>query len=325
MNETSAHKSVLNEQPFQILQNISLADKNWFQTGGSARYYCQPTTDQEFVQALDFAKQHNLEIFMLGSGANILISDDGFDGLVIHPKLTQVTHKDNADGTALITAGAGTDFGDLIEYCLKLQFTNLEEFSGIPGTVGGSVYINLHYYEFFLADFLEHAQIVDKATGAISTVSPDWFGFGYDISKLHSKEHYLVSATFKVKQASELEIAHARGRRQEIIRHRTRRFPTSGTCGSFFRNFLPEEVQNTDKKLIFVAYYLDKIGVKGELAVNDAVVSYQHANMIVNKGQATSSDIIQLASQMQQKVHDEFGITPQPECQLIGFKNNPLA
>jgi len=121
-----------------------------------------------------------------------------------------------------------------------------------------------------------------------------------------------------------LQIAHAQGRRQEIIRHRTRRFPTSGTCGSFFRNFLPEEVVHTDKKLIYVAYYLDKIGVKGELSVGNAIVSYQHANMLINQDNATSSDIIQLAQIMQTKVYKEFGIKPQPECQLIGFKANPF-
>ncbi len=324
MNEALNQQSHSGAQPFKILQNIPLADKNWFKTGGNARYYCQPTNASEFVYALEFAKQHGLEIFMLGHGANILISDDGFDGLVIHPALVKVTHALNSDTTAHVTAGSGTCFQELITYCLDNNLTNLEEFSGIPGTVGGSVYINLHYYEFFLADFLVQAQIVHKSTGKIMTVKPDWFNFGYDISTLHDKEYFLISATFNVKQTTDLEIAFARGRRQEIIRHRARRFPTQGTCGSFFRNFLPEEVKQTDKKLIFVAYYLDKIGVKGELQVGDAIVSHQHANMIVNKGNATSSDIIKLTQLMQQKVYDAFGIKPQAECQLIGFKNNPL-
>ena len=78
------------------------------------------------------------------------------------------------------------------------------------------------------------------------------------------------------------------------------------------------------KKLIYVAYYLDKIGVKGELTVGDAVVSYQHANMIINRGNATSADIIALARKMQELVFEKFGIIPQPECRLIGFKNYPL-
>ena len=200
----------------------------------------------------------------------------------------------------------------------------LEEFSGIPGTVGGSVYINLHYYEFLLEQFLINAQIIHKTTGEILTVDPKWFKFGYDQSRLQEKEYYLVCATFQLKHATDLEIARARGRREEIIRHRQRRYPTVRTCGSFFRNFLPEEVANTDKKLIYVAYYLDKLGIKGELSVGDAVVSHQHANMIVNRGKATSSDIVQLVQLMQKMVVDQFGIKPQPECQLIGFAKEIL-
>lgn len=310
--------------PTLIQQNISLSDKNWFRTGGNARYYCQPTTSKEFSQSLLFAQSNNLDIFVLGQGANVLISDEGFDGLVIHPKIEQISHVLQNNHTAQVTAGAGTIFNDLIEYCFKNNLLNLEEFSGIPGTVGGSVYINLHYYEFFLAQFLLQATVINKHTGTTEIVNKSWFEFGYDISKLHAKDYYLIDATFTTKQATDLEIAYARGRKSEMIRHRSRRFPTTNTCGSFFRNFLPDEVATTEKKLIYVAYYLDKIGVKGELQVGDAIVSYQHANMIVNRGAATSSNIINLAQLMQSMVHKEFNITPQPECQLIGFKQNPL-
>lgn len=311
-------------QPLIIEKNISLADKNWFKTGGNAKFFCQPTSENQFIQALDFAKKNNLEIFILGQGANILISDDGFDGLVIRPNITTMSIQKQDDHTAYVKAGAGVVFHDLILYCLSHNLLNLEEFSGIPGTVGGSVYINLHYYEFLLEQFIVNAEIINKETGIIKTVDTSWFQFGYDASKLQEKEYYLLSATFRLKIASDLDTAKAHGRREEIIRHRHRRFPYIGTCGSFFRNFLPNEVEKTEKKLIYVAYYLDKLGVKGELCVGDAIVSHQHANMIVNRGNATSTDIIQLTKKMQQLVFDHFGIKPQAECQLIGFKENPL-
>jgi UDP-N-acetylmuramate dehydrogenase len=98
------------------------------------------------------------------------------------------------------------------------------------------------------------------------------------------------------------------------------------TCGSFFRNFLPHEVpfEIHNKKILFVAYYLDKIGIKGILRSGNALVSHQHANMIVNVGNATSTDIITVAREMQTLVHKTFGIIPQPECQLIGFTEYPL-
>ena len=141
-----------------------------------------------------------------------------------------------------------------------------------------------------------------------------------------NQEYYLVSATFNLKKLTDLQTAFARGRRQEIIRHRVKRYPATHTCGSFFRNFHDDEVTLTSngKKMIYVAYYLDNIGVKGNLRVGDAIVSYQHANMLVNCGKATSTDIITLARLMQEKVRDAFGIIPQPECQLIGFNEYPL-
>ena len=306
-----------------IQNNIPLHDKNWFQTGGPAKYYCQPTTAQEFQEAVQFATSKKLPIFVLGEGANILISDAGFDGLVIHPEIEIVEHDTK---TAQVIAGAGVGFSDLIEYCLEHQLLGLEEFSGIPGTVGGSVFINIHYFEFLLGQFLTAAEVIDTTTGEILTVDNAWFNFGYNQTKLHDKRYFLVTATFKLKPCSALEAAFARGRRTEIIRHRNQRYPISHTCGSFFRNFHEDEVtlMSNGKKIIFVAYYLDKIGVKGHLRVGGAIVSYKHANMLVNQGTATSDDLVQLARQMQLLVFKHFGILPQAECQFVGFENYPL-
>lgn len=317
-------ETILKTHFITIQENIPLSDKNWFKSGGNARFFCEPTTSLEFQQALQFAQLHKLEIFILGEGANILISDDGFDGLVIKPQLKDITIITKDDLHATVQAGAGVRFHDLITFCLNNNLTNLEEFSGIPGNVGGCIYINIHYYEFLLDQFLTEAQVIHHQTAEIITVKPEWFNFGYDQSKLQNKEYYLINATFKLKVVDHLETSYAQGRHKEIIRHRERRYPTQGTCGSFFRNFHPQEVANTPKKLIYVAYYLDKIGIKGELAIGDAMVSHQHANMLVNKGKATSTDLINLASQMQKMVYQSFNIKPQAECQLVGFKTNPL-
>ena len=310
----------------QIQNNIPLADKNWFRTGGPARFYCEPTTAQEYAQALQFAKEHDVEIFVLGQGANILVSDAGFDGLVIRPQLLDITLRDISSTSVFVQAGAGVPFEKLIIFCLENNLIGLEEFSGIPGTVGGSVFINIHYFEFLLDQFLVSAQIIHKITGEVLTVDRTWFNFGYNTSALHDQPYYLVTATFKLNKVSPIESAYARGRSSEIIRHRTKRYPNSGTCGSFFRNFLEHEAVHArgGKNLIFVAYYLDQIGVKGQLTCGDAVVSYQHANMLVNKGAATTQDIITLARTMQELVQQHFDIIPVPECRLVGFKEYPL-
>lgn len=313
--------------PF-ILENIPLSDKNWFRTGGTARFYCEPKTQEQFRQAVLFALTQDLEIFILGSGANILISDEGFNGLVIKPQLTQIKKIGlQTKNKFLVCAQAGVLFHDLITECLSNNLLGLEEFSGIPGTVGGSVYINIHYFEFLLSNFLVSAQILHKKTAEIREVDTDWFAFGYDQSKLQSQDYYLLSATFALRLAGDLETHFARGRHHEIIRHRNQRYPRKNTCGSFFRNFYENEVTcrtSDGKKNIFVGYYLDKLGIKGELAIGDAQVSHQHANMIINRGTAQTRDIIALARCMQEKVRDAYGITPQPECQLIGFNSYPL-
>ena len=309
-----------------IQENISLHDKNWFATGGCARYFVQPQTAQEFQEALYFSKVQQLPLFILGQGANILISDQGFDGLVIRPQLNTITIESTDEKNIYLRAGTGIIINDLIEWCLAHQILGLEEFSGIPGTVGGSVYINLHYYDFLLEQFIVQATVIHKATGAISTVDRDWFCFGYDHSKLHVGDYFLIDAVFKLTKTDALGVAFAHGRRTEIIRHRYKRYPYKNTCGSFFRNFHEHEVTHISagRKMIYAAYYLDKVGIKGQLSVGDAVVSYQHANMIVNNGSATSTDIITLACKMQQLVYEKFGVHLQPECQLIGFNTNPL-
>ncbi len=306
----------------KIESNVTLADKNWFKTGGCAAFFCRPINAQEAAEAVHFAKEKHLDIVMLGQGANVLISDDGVDGLVIQCALM---HMDIAVNEAIVTVGAGVVVQDLIDYCLSQGFFGLEDFSGIPGTIGGSVYINIHYFEFLLSDFLVRAKVIDKTTGQVSVVDRAWFAFGYNQSTLLAGNHILLDATLKVTAGDALQIAYARGRRDEIIRHRNRRYPTSNTCGSFFRAFYEHEVPEINgKKIPYVGYYLDKVGVKGVLRSGNAVVSHQHANMVVTLPQATSLDVIQLARMMQQRVHDVFGILPQPECQFIGFKEYPL-
>ncbi|MDP3788122.1 MAG: UDP-N-acetylmuramate dehydrogenase [Candidatus Chromulinivorax sp.] len=314
----------LGSQNFAIQENVTLADKNYFGTGGNARFYCTPTTPEQFAQALQFASDKNLEIFVLGGGANILVSDQGFHGLVIHPALTNIQTHDLDETAILVKAGSGTSIDNLIQYCLQHNILGLEEFSGIPGNVGGAVYINLHYYEFLLEQFLISATLINKKTGNIITVDTAWFNFGYDQSKLQEKEYFVIDATFKLTKTNAITAAHAQGRSQEIIRHRQKRYPYQNTCGSFFRNFYPEEVAQTSKKLIYVAYYLDQLGVKGELSVGGAIVSHQHANMIVCKN-GTSTDILDLTLMMQDMVYEAYGIKPQPECQLVGFTTNPFA
>lgn len=305
-----------------ISQNVPLSDKTWFRTGGLAAFYAEPQSDNDFCQALLFAQEKRIETFVLGEGANILISDDGFDGLVIRPVLSDISYLRNG----FVRAQAGASIEAIINYSLTHNLVGLEEFSGIPGTLGGSVYINIHYFDSLLSDFLVEATVIERSTGQILRVDNAWFQFGYNKSRLQSGQWYLIDATLKLKQVDVIASAYARGRRDEIVRHRRRRYPNSRTCGSFFRNFTKEEAEQAlaGEKVPFVAYYLDKVGLKGALSRGKAGVSYQHANMIVTQKNALTADVIAVARAMQERVRETFGLTPQPECQFIGFKDYPL-
>lgn len=322
-----------------VKKQISLHDKNWFQTGGLAEFFCEPLSLQELSQAIVYAQSHRLPITFIGEGANILISDEGIKGLVIRLRCNQMNllSRETIEQLLLqkielsseqsyIYLEAGASLHDAIEFCLNNNLGGLEEFSGIPGTVGGSTFINVHYFNFLLSDFIVGGYVMSASTGEGMWVSHDWFEFDYDFSRLHSKEFYCGALIIKLKQLSHDETVFAQGRRAEIIRHRNYRYPTSHTCGSFFRNFHDHEIEqcSASTRVKFVSYYFDVIGVKGNLRVGGAMVSRHHANMIVNDSGATSSDIISLARLMQQKLFDQFQIIPQPECQLLGFSNYPL-
>lgn len=302
-------------------EHVPLAPKTWFNIGGPARYFCTPTTLQEFKKACAFAHEKKLPLFVLGEGANVLVNDAGFNGLVIHPQSSAPTITENK-----VCVAAGTSMNTLIEYTLDHGLTGLEVFSGIPGTVGGSVYINLHYFEHFLSDFFESGTVINTTTGEIATHGKEWFAFGYNQSALMDQNYILIEATLSLNRSSLEEVAYARGRRFEIIRHRMSRYPKEFTCGSFFRNFTPDEVtiERDGRKMIYIAFYLDQIGVKGTEHVGNAWVSGLHANMLVNRGNATAQDIVTLARKLQEKVYKHFGILPQPECIFVGFTQYPL-
>ncbi|MFH1831289.1 MAG: UDP-N-acetylmuramate dehydrogenase [bacterium] len=306
----------------KVDQNVPLSDKNWFRVGGAARYFVEPKTEQEFGEILRYAHAHGLKTVLIGDGANSLVSDAGFDGLVIRPAIKDITF----DGQDSVMCGAGVLVQDLIDTCLDRNLVGLEEFSGIPGSVGGSVFINIHYFSGFFGDFIVGARVIDKDTGISISVDKAWFDFGYDTSKLCDGQYYVTQATFKLKKTDDLGGAYAKGARDQIIRHRNSRYPTERTCGSFFRNFHDHEITHlvNGKKLPFTAYYLDKIGVKGSLCVGKACVSHKHANMIVTSPGATAQDVIDLARKMQELVYKEFGMIPQAECQFIGFDGYPL-
>ncbi len=304
-----------------IQKNISLREKVWFKTGGKSKFYSEPQNIEDLKTTLQFARKNRLPLFILGSGANVLISDKGFNGLTVKPLLSKISFKKN-----LVIAECGTILSDLIATTINQQLIGLEDFAGIPSTIGGAFYFHLHYFDKFISNFLHAAQIIDLNTLEIYTVPPEWFEFGYDKSKLQNKKFMLLSVTLKLKKVSKIQAAYAKGWADAIEKERKFRYPTTNTCGSFFKNFSKEEInfKISNQKITSVAYYLEKIGVKGSLKIGGAFVSHKHANMIETDSSANSKDIIKVAKLMQTMVFEKYKIVPQPECQLIGFDKYPL-
>ena len=295
-----------------IQQNKPLNDKNWFKTGGPAKYYCEPKNIHEFQEALEYAQTKNVDVFVLGEGAHVLISDNGFNGLVIRPKIKNITHY-TSDNHAYVTASAGNSVHELITYCLNNNISGLEDLSGIPGSIGGALNTNMHYLNCTIGNFVSEITMIEKKSGKI--VKTTW-------PIQNKKKYFILDATFKLKIVSDIKCAYYKGQHDELIRHRNRMYPTSNTCGFFFKNFKKAKLGNN--KMPYIIYYLDKLGLRGNLSFGGATISYKHPNMLINKTNATTTDIINLARKIQKIIYEKFGITPQPECQLIGFKEYPL-
>lgn len=314
--------------PQCISQKISLKKYNWFELGGDACYFAQPKNIIELESVINFSHENTLPIKILGLGANVLISDAGYNGIIIKLPDHNISHYYIDKDTGILQADAGCTIEALIEYSLNKCFLfGLEEFSGIPSTVGGALFINLHYYSFLISQFIYNAHIYDINEKKFFTVTADWFEFGYDSSKVkNNKKYIIISASFILKRNNLLYAEYAKGRSIEIIRHRQNRYPYQKTCGCFFKNITIEEAptNHEGKKILSAGYYLDKIGLKGELKMNNCSVSSRHANMLIHNGSGTANDIIEIAKIMQKSIYDKYGFLLEPECELIGFDKYPL-
>jgi len=297
-----------------IKENIPLKPYVTFKIGGQARFFCEPSNSDEVIEALSFAKENKLPAFVLGLGANILVSDNGFNGLVIRQKNETILVKDN-----IITAQAGVAVENLINTALAENLIGVEDFSGIPSSIGGALYINLHYFDAFIANFVRSAKVLNKETLKVQEVDSSWFNFNYDSSRLKTdKDHVLLEAHFDLKKVDDYTKHEAIGKSKEIIRTRKYKYPSEPSVGSIFQNLNTEEQKQYGLPTRSVAYLIDVCGLKGT-KVGDALLSHRHANMIINVGDARAEHVLELARIIKDKVKERFGVDLRFEVQLLGF------
>lgn len=297
-----------------IQTGVPLAPFTTFKIGGPADFFARIGSREELQRAVELAKEKKIPIFVLGGGSNLLFPDAGFRGLVLKNEIDLV----EVDGEYL-HAGGGALTAALVLASARARLTGIEGWAGLPGTVGGAIRGNAGCYGVEVKDVLESAEILDLESGEITTRPASWFEFGYRHSRLKENPAIVVSAKFRLNRA-ELPVMP---KIQEIAQLRNSKQPRLPTTGSFFKNpeVTPEQRKNLPTELaalpkIYSWQLIDAAGLRG-YRVGDAQVSEQHANYIVNAGQATAAQVIELIEMVEKKIRENFGIEMTREVQIV--------
>ncbi len=284
-----------------------LASLTTFGTGGPARYFLTAVSADEISAAVTTATRLNLPLFLMGGGSNLLISDRGFDGLVVRVDVRGMEVIDSCS----ISCGAGEDLTALVDFATEHSLTGIEFAAGIWGTVGGAIYGNAGAYGGEIGRRVEALTLVEPG-GKVKKVDGAYCRFGYRDSYLKTTGEIVVEARFLLEKG---DVADIRQRVQEIVAVREVKFPPeSKSAGCFFKN-IPDPKEKFGK--LPAGRLLEQVGAKG-MSVGGARVFDKHANIIVNTGGATSKDIRQLADKLKEKVFAEFGIRLEEEIIQVG-------
>ncbi len=287
----------------QTQRQKPLASLTTLKVGGEADLFLELTDVKKLPEILKTADNLQIPAFIFGGGSNLVFSEDGFRGLVIQIKANNIEVKGSE-----ITAEAGALVSQMIQMALKNNLSGMENLTGLPGTIGGAVRGNAGAFGTEIKDILKEAVIYSENIG-IRTVKPDYFNFGYRTSKVKTEKgrDIIIKATFRLTPKSPEELQQIKEKTAEIIKSRTGKQPSGKTSGSLFKN------PGTN---LAAGYLLDQCGCKG-LQVGQVQVSKQHANWIINLGDATQTDIIEIAKIMREKVKDRFNIELEPEVQFV--------
>ena len=295
----------------RLLGDAPLAPLTTFRIGGPADLLFEARTADELARAVTTAKSLGVPTFLLGRGANILVGDRGFRGLVIRSVVGGV---DFLDG-GRVRAGAGVEtFPDLIDATVAQGLGGLHHFVGIPSTVGGALWQNLHFLSpaparertLFIEEILESADILTEQ-GERRTVPTAYFEFGYDESILHHRDDVVLSATFRLTPTPVEELRRVM---RENLEWRDERHPDLWLypcAGSVFKKI----------EGIGAGRLIDQCGLKGRTH-GGAGIFHKHANIIVNLGGATAADVRALMDLAQSTVARELGYQLVPEIELVG-------
>ena len=302
MDKYSHAAELLSAKGIKFTANEPLAPHSTFRIGGEARLAAMPDTTEQIIDAVSTAKEAGLDFTVIGNGSNVLFSDKGFDGLVIFTR--------NADSVVIkgnrVIADAGAPFTKLAVTVKNAGLTGLEFAYGIPGSVGGAVYMNAGAYNGEASQVVASSMAYDDLTGEVRMISREEHNFGYRTSVYSQNRDRLtvLSAEFELKEGDSAAIWETM---QDLMRRRREKQPLEyPNAGSVFKR--PQGY--------FVGKLITDAGLKG-YTIGGAQVSEKHAGFIVNIGGATAEDVLRLVEHIQKTVQSQFGVML--ECE-INFK-----
>ncbi|MFZ0638799.1 MAG: UDP-N-acetylmuramate dehydrogenase [Candidatus Acidiferrales bacterium] len=307
----------------KILEGVPLAEHSNYRIGGPARYFCEAANEEEIGNGVLFAREQGLPLFVLGGGTNLLIDDDGFNGVVLKPSVMQVSVDHQ-----IMTVGAGMSVGDLLKFTIEHSLSGLEWAGGLPGTVGGAIRGNAGAFRGEIKDRILSVESFDVETLTNITRENAACKFGYRSSLFKEKNgrEIILRATLNLDKGDTQKIAAGI---QEKIDYRLERHPMEyPNIGSTFKNvdlqLVPKIWHAAFAKVIKVdpfpvvptAYLISEAGLRGTQH-GGAMVSPKHPNFIVNLGGATAADVKFLIAAVKESVFEKYGIRLEEEIQLV--------
>ena len=285
-----------------FLKDEAMAKHTSYRIGGPANAYITPRDKDDLSQILQFANQHGIATYFVGSGSNLLVADEGIDGLVI--TLGKSLKRLEITG-ATVFAESGVMLGKMVKECISRNLSGVESMIGVPGTLGGALVMNAGAFGGEISNYLKHVTVM-QMDGQEKQYQPGDISFSYRHSTFPDDE-IVISAEFELIQSDKDTVqekrAVASGGRKATQPLKFR------SAGSVFKN--PKEGA--------AGYYIDQAGLKGT-KVGDAEISPIHANFFVNHGKAKASDVVALIRLARETVHDKFGIMLDLEVKPLGFK-----
>jgi UDP-N-acetylmuramate dehydrogenase len=307
----------------KIQEGVSLAEHSNYRIGGPARFFCEAANEEEIRAGVMFAREQRVPLFVMGGGTNLLISDHGFDGLVLKLAVMQLA----VDGS-MLTVGAGLMVADMLKFAIEHSLSGLEWAGGLPGTVGGAIRGNAGAFRGEIKDRTLSVDSFDVET--LTTITREnaacKFGYRNSIFKEKNGREIILRATLNLDKGDAKMIAAGI---QEKIDYRLERHPMEyPNIGSTFKNvdleLVPKIWRNAFAKVIKVdpfpvvptAFLISEAGLRGTQHGN-AMVSPKHPNFIVNLGGATAADVKFLIAEVKEKVFEKYGIRLEEEIQLV--------